>query len=170
MPDQTEVGRPRDLNQLETAAARFRRRVDRVSWRKKSFFALADGANRIRAGAETAPAQGSRLRHPEDLRRDLIDSIADYRREQSQSADRGFQSRRISPERTFLPASRRRIARRKGARLGVRTPPAASDAACPPLSRRAYCRTADTGPGHRFLRPIRARERTAGFRHAQRGR
>ena len=68
---------------------------------------------------------------------------------------RGLQSRQLSAGRIFLPAHRRRIAGRKGARTGLRSPPVASAPDGAALPRDSHRRAVHARPGHRRVRPLR---------------
>jgi len=65
---------------------------------EQPLFPLAHGANRIRSGRQVAARKVSDFSGPEHLRSDLIDSINDYRREQSELLIGDF-----NPE-TFKPS------------------------------------------------------------------
>ncbi len=62
LADKTEVARATDLNELETQLATVPAESIAYHGRAQSLLALADGAHRIRAGAEAAAAQSFRLR------------------------------------------------------------------------------------------------------------
>ncbi len=104
LPDgKTEVARASDLNALETLLQTVPAGEHRLPRRAQPLLALADGAHRVRAGAEAAPAQGLATSATlEDLRRDLIESIAEYRREQSQTLIGEFNPATFQPADAFF--------------------------------------------------------------------
>ena len=100
------------------------------------------------------PRKVSDFPSTEHLRRDLIESIAEYRREQSQVLIGEFNPATFSADGVVLSPDRRRLAGRKGARPGLHPPPVASAAHRPPLSRRSHRRAGDAGADHRNLRQL----------------
>ena len=136
-----------------------------LSRRAQSFFALADGADRVRSCAEVAAAQGVRFRQHRGLRHDLIDSIADYRHEQSQVLIGDFQTATFQATRRLLSALRRRIAGRQGPRPGFRALPVAQA----PASTSAFPGVHIAVPptlviATDLFRPVHQREQVARFR------
>ena len=107
LPDQTR-SRPRQRSErTRRDSCRRSRREPDVPRAAQSLFALADGAHRIRPGAKLRPRKVSDFNGPEHLRRDLIDSITDYRREQSEVLIGDFKPDTSSPpSRVFLRIGR----------------------------------------------------------------
>ena len=102
LPDQTEVGRASDLNQLEQllhtvpseSIAYHAERNHFSHWfMTRTEFALAQ---------KLRPRRVSDYRSVDDLRKNIIDSIAEYRQEQSQSQVGDFHAATFSPEPSFF--------------------------------------------------------------------
>ena len=167
LPDRkTEVARASNLNELEQA-------LRTVPAESISYHAGRNHFSHwLMARTEFAVAQKLRPRKVSDfasievLRRDLIDAITSYRREQSQNAGRRFQSRDVSARGHVLPAHRRRLAGRQGARTGFRATLAASQTHAAAVLREFALRSAHGRAGHRCVRPFHRRKRAARLRHA----
>jgi CheY-like chemotaxis protein len=102
LPDQTEVGRASDLNQLEEllrsvpaeSIAYHAERNHFSHWfMTRTEFALAQ---------KLRPRKVSDYESTEELRQNLIDTIADYRWEQSQTQIGDFNPEAFHPERSFF--------------------------------------------------------------------
>ncbi len=102
LPDQTEVGRASDLNQIEEllrsvppeSVAYHAERNHFSHWfMTRTEFALAQ---------KLRPRKVSDYASVEDLRQNIIDSIAEYRHEQSQTQVGDFSPGNFSPEQSFF--------------------------------------------------------------------
>ena len=155
LPDRSEVGRAKDLNELEeqlqTVPAEsivFHAQSNHFShWlMARTEFALA---------AKLRPRKVSDFAGPEHLRRDLIESINEYRREQSEVLIGDFQGRYVQAFGIEFSAHRRRLAGRQGPRPGLCAPPVAQEPHHPPFSRRSHLGASRRRAGHRCVRSIR---------------
>jgi len=143
MPDQREVGRAKDLTELEEMLERLPADSLMYHAQRNHFSHWLMARTEFALAAKLRPRKVSDFTGPEHLRRDLIDSIDDYRREQSEVLIGDFKAETFKPsESNFLRIGSgslggkarglafvrhllrtRRIARRfPGVRIGV--PPA----------------------------------------------
>ena len=139
----TEVGARGRPQRPGDAVAHRAGREPCLSRPAQSLFALADGAHRIRIWRRScgrAPsATSASLEH---LRRDLIDSIAEYRREQSQALIGEYNPATFQPSGDILPADWRRLAGRQSARSGFHSPHPAATRHRAQLPRNSHHRSA----------------------------
>ncbi len=111
----------------------------------------------LRARTEFALAQKLRPRKVSDfatlehLRRDLIESIAEYRSEQSQVLIGDFNASTFKSTEGFFLTDWRRLARRKSARTGFHPAPAAQISDRATLRRCAHCRAAEHCVGDGYV-------------------
>ena len=163
LPDGSEVGRAKDLNELEeqlqTVPAEsifFHAQSNHFShWlMARTEFALA---------AKLRPRLVSDFAGPESsaARSDRIDPRVSPRTERG--ADRRFQGGNISARGIEFSPHRRRVAGRQGPRPRLCAPPFAPEPHHPPLSRRSHLGAARRRPGNRCVRSIRRREQPPGF-------
>ena len=163
LPDASEVGRAKDMNELEeqlqTVPAEsivFHSQSNHFShWlMARTEFALA---------AKLRPRKVSDFASPEHLRRDLIESINEYRREQSEVLIGDFHADTFKPSESSFLAHRLRIARRQSPRPRLRASSLAQEPYHPPLSRRSHLRAACRRSRDRRLRSIPRREQSPRF-------
>ena len=143
MPDQSEVGRAKDLNELEEQLQTIPADSLMYHAQRNHFSHWLMARTEFALAAKLRPRKVSEFNGPEHLRRDLIDSINDYRREQNEVLIGDFKTDTYKPSQSnFLRIGAgslggkarglafvrhllrtRRIARRfPGVRIGV--PPA----------------------------------------------
>ncbi len=158
LADKTEVARATDLNDLETQLATVPAESIAYHAERNHFSHWLMARTEFALAQKLRPRKVSDFADTEHLRRDLIESIAEYRREQSQVLIGEFNPATFQPAGGLLPPDWRRLARRKGARPGLYTPPAASAPNRTPLSRRSHWRAGNAGADHRNLRQLPPRQ------------
>ncbi|MGC1448962.1 MAG: PEP/pyruvate-binding domain-containing protein [Candidatus Sulfotelmatobacter sp.] len=84
MPDQREVGRAKDLNELEETLQTLPADSLMYHAQRNHFSHWLTARTEFALAAKLRPRKVSDFNGPEHLRRDLIDSINDYRREQNE--------------------------------------------------------------------------------------
>ena len=84
LPDQREVGRAKDLNELEETLASLPADSLMYHAQRNHFSHWLMARTEFALAAKLRPRKVSDFNGPEHLRRDLIDSISDYRREQNE--------------------------------------------------------------------------------------
>jgi CheY-like chemotaxis protein len=103
MPDQTEVGRAKDLNQLEEQLQSVPAETLMYHAQRNHFSHWLMARTEFALAAKLRPRRVSDFSGPEHLRRDLIDSIVSYRREQSEILIGDFKADTFQPsESSFL--------------------------------------------------------------------
>jgi CheY-like chemotaxis protein len=103
MPDQSEVGRATDLNQLEEKLQTVPAESLMYHAQRNHFSHWLMARTEFALAAKLRPRRVSDFSGPEHLRRDLIDSIANYRREQSEILIGDFKADTFKPsESSFL--------------------------------------------------------------------
>ena len=161
LPDGSEVGRAKDMNELEeqlqTVPAEslvFHSQSNHFShWlMARTEFALA---------AKLRPRKVSDFASAEHLRRDLIESINDYRREQSEVLIGDFRADTFKPSDIEFSAYWFRFARRQSSRPGVCALFVAQEPHDPPLSRRSHLGASRGCSRDRHVRSIRDREQSS---------
>ena len=103
MPDQREVGRAKDLNELEEMLEKLPSNSLVYHAQRNHFSHWLMARTEFALAAKLRPRKVSDFNGPEHLRRDLIDSINDYRREQSEVLIGDFKAETFKPsESSFL--------------------------------------------------------------------
>jgi len=103
MPDQREVGRAKDLNELEEMLEKLPADSLMYHAQRNHFSHWLMARTEFALAAKLRPRKVSDFNGPEHLRRDLIDSINDYRREQSEVLIGDFKAETFKPsESNFL--------------------------------------------------------------------
>jgi CheY-like chemotaxis protein len=97
VPDQTEVGRAKDLNELEEKLQTVPAESLMYHAQRNHFSHWLMARTEFALAAKLRPRRVSDFTGPEHLRRDLIDSIASYRREQSESLIGDFKADTFKP-------------------------------------------------------------------------
>jgi hypothetical protein len=103
MPDQREVGRAKDLNELEQALETIPADSLMYHAQRNHFSHWLMARTEFALAAKLRPRKVSDFNGPEHLRRDLINSINDYRREQNEVLIGDFKADTFKPsESSFL--------------------------------------------------------------------
>ncbi len=103
MPDQREVGRAKDLSELEEYLQRIAPESLTYHAQRNHFSHWLTARTEFALAAKLRPRKVSDFKGPEHLRRDLIDSINDYRREQNEVLIGDFKADTFKPsESSFL--------------------------------------------------------------------
>jgi len=103
MPDQREVGRAKDLTQLEEALEKLPTDSLMFHAQRNHFSHWLMARTEFALAAKLRPRKVSDFNGPEHLRRDLIASITDYRREQNEVLIGDFNAETFKPsESSFL--------------------------------------------------------------------
>ena len=103
MPDQREVGRAKDLNELEETLQALPADSLMYHAQRNHFSHWLMARTEFALAAKLRPRKVSDFNGPEHLRRDLIDSINDYRREQNEVLIGDFKPDTFKPsESSFL--------------------------------------------------------------------
>ena len=103
MPDQREVGRAKDLNELEEMLEKLPSNSLVYHAQRNHFSHWLMARTEFALAAKLRPRKVSDFNGPEHLRRDLIDSINDYRRQQSEVLIGDFKAETFKPsESSFL--------------------------------------------------------------------
>ena len=103
MPDQSEVGRAKDLNELEEKLQSVPAESLMYHAQSNHFSHWLTARTEFALAAKLRPRKVSDFNGPEHLRRDLIESINDYRREQNEVLIGDFRAATFKPtESSFL--------------------------------------------------------------------
>ncbi len=103
MPDQREVGRAKDLTELEEYLQTIAPESLTYHAQRNHFSHWLTARTEFALAAKLRPRKVSDFKGPEHLRRDLIDSISDYRREQNEVLIGDFKAETFKPsESSFL--------------------------------------------------------------------
>ena len=103
LPDQTEVGRAKDLNELEQTLQTLPAESLLYHAQRNHFSHWLMARTEFALAAKLRPRKVSDFNGPEHLRRDLIESIHDYRREQNEVLIGDFKADTFKPsESSFL--------------------------------------------------------------------
>ena len=102
MPDGREVGRARDMNELEHALAEVPAESVAYHSARNHFSHWLAARTEFSLAQKLRPRKVSDFATYEDLRRDLIESIAEYRREQSQSLIGDFNAANFHADDAFF--------------------------------------------------------------------
>ncbi len=97
MPDQQEVGRAKDLNELEEMLEKLPADSLMYHAQRNHFSHWLMARTEFALAAKLRPRKVSDFNGPEHLRRDLIESINDYRREQSEVLIGDFKAETFKP-------------------------------------------------------------------------
>jgi len=97
MPDQTEVGRAKDLNELEETLQTLPTDSLMYHAQRNHFSHWLMARTEFALAAKLRPRKVSDFNGPEHLRSDLIESISDYRREQNEVLIGDFKSDTFKP-------------------------------------------------------------------------
>ena len=118
MPDQREVGRAKDLNELEEMLEKLPSNSLVYHAQRNHFSHWLMARTEFALAAKLRPRKVSDFNGPEHLRRDLIDSINDYRREQSEVLIGDFKAETFKPsESSFLRVGSGSLGVRRAASL-----------------------------------------------------
>ena len=161
MPDQREVGRAKDLNELEEQLQTIPADSLMYHAQRNHFSHWLMARTEFALAAKLRPRKVSDFDGPEHLRRDLIESINDYRREQNEVLIGDFKADTFKPAQSSFPAHRLRFAGRQGARPGLRPSSAAHAPYCETLSRSAHLGASRGRDRDRHVRPVSRREQSA---------
>jgi hypothetical protein len=129
LPDLSEVGRAKDMNELEEQAANGSGGKHRLSLAEQPLLALADGAHRVCAGGQAAAAKSFGFCEPgtSAARSDRIDQRLSPRTERG--ADRRLSGRYVQAFGIKFSADRLRIAGGQSSRSRLCASPIAQEAA-----------------------------------------
>ena len=120
-----EVARANDLNELEAQLQTMPAESMMYHAQRNHFSRWLMARTEFALAPKLRPRKVSDFGDPEHLRHDLIESINDYRREQSEVLIGDFKAATFKPAETHFSADWRRFAGRQGARAGLRAAPAA---------------------------------------------
>ena len=158
MPDQHEVGRATDLNELEEQLQTIPADSLMYHAQRNHFSHWLMARTEFALAAKLRPRKVSDFNGPEHLRRDLIESINDYRREQNEVLIGDFKADTYKPAQSSFLTDRSGLARRQGPWPCVRASSATHEAHC-----EAICRGEDFGASRgrdrdRHVRSVSRRE------------
>ena len=170
MPDQREVGRAKDLNELEETLQTLPADSLMYHAQRNHFSHWLMARTEFALAAKLQPAQGFRLQRARAPapRSDRVHQRLPPRTERS--PDRGLQARHIQALGIELPEDRFRFARGQSPRPGVRAASAAHAPHRATLSWRAHFGSSRSGDRDGHVRPVPRREQSERFRAALRRR